>query len=174
MKHAIVILAALLLAMPLAAAGDDQQEQIVLEETLDVSFGRVWAGVKKAMEIKGCSKPEVEKVIEPAEEGGQYKGLYKSDYCILVTGEDSTKTVMERYGELPRIRMGIWTTGRIKYFINVKELENRKAKITLKAQLSGYEEYITSQVYFWNSNGILEREMMALIIKMASEAKTSE
>jgi len=173
MKYAIVILAAMFLAMPLSAVGDEQ-EQIVLEETLDVSFGRAWAGVKKAMEMKGCSKPEVEKVIEPAEEGGQYKGLYKSDYCILVTGEDSTKTVMERYGELPRIRMGIWTTGRIKYYINVKELENRKAKVTLKAQLSGYEEYITSQVYFWNSNGILEREMMALIIKMALEAKTSE
>lgn len=173
MKYAILLLAALLLAMPLSAAGDEQ-EQIVLEETLDVSFGRAWAGVKKAMEIKGCAKPEVEKVIEPVEEGGQYKGLYKSDYCILVTGEDSTKTVMERYGELPRIRMGLWTTGRIKYYINVKELENRKAKVTLKAQLSGYEEYITSQVYFWNSNGILEREMMALIIKMASEAKTSE
>ncbi len=173
MKYAILILAALLLTVPLSAAGDEQ-EQIVLEETLDVSFGRAWAGVKNAMEVRGCSKPEVEKVIEPAEEGGQYKGLYKSDYCIIVTGEDSTKTVMERYGEMPRIRMAIWTTGRIKYYINVKELENRKAKITLKAQMSGYEEYITSQVYFWNSNGILEREMMALIIKMASEAKTSE
>lgn len=176
MNYVLLLLAALVISLPTqhAVAMGDDQEQITLEENLDVSFGRAWAGLKKAMEIKGCPKPEVEKVIEPVEEGGMYKGVYKSDYCILVQGEDSTKTVMERYGNLPRIRGGIWINGRIKYYINVRETENHKVKVTLKAQLSGFEEFITNQVYFWNSNGILEHEMMDLIVKMAKEAKTSE
>lgn len=153
--------------VPETKAGD--AEQVVLNETLDGSFGKVWRAVKRSMEVHSCGKPQTEKVIEPSEEGGLYKGIYISDFCILATGEDTTRDVMERYGDIPRIRGGMWISGRIQYKINIREEAQNKTKITLKAELSGFEEFITNQVHFWTSNGVLERAMMAAIVKYSNE-----
>lgn len=156
-------------ASTLSVRAQDAQQQIVLTETVDGSFGATWEAVKRAMIEFRCDKPQQEKVIEPAEVDGFYKGLYVSDYCILKTGEDSTSKVMEQYGKLPRIRQGIWASGRIQFKINVREEERGKTKVVLKAELSGFEEYITQSVHFWNSNGILEQRAMDLIKKYTLE-----
>lgn len=150
-------------------AADDEQQQVVLNETVNFSFGRVWDAMQTAMKTFGCGDPQQARVIEPQDENSWSKGVYVSDFCMIVQGEDSTRTVMERYGELPRIRGGIWITGRIQYKISVKEIARNQTTITLKAELSGFEEFITNQVYFWVSNGELERKMMADIIALANK-----
>lgn len=138
-------------------------EQVIITESFDASFGKVWAAMKISMDVAVCGKAQTEKVIEPAEEGGLYKGVYVSDYCLLVQGEDSSKIVMEPYGSAPRIRGGVWITGRVQYKLNIKEESAKKVKIILRAELSGFEEFITNQVFFWASNGILEKRMMDAI-----------
>lgn len=148
----------------------NEQEQIVLTETVDVSFGKVWDAIKESMTEFGCPQPQTDNVIEPVEETGFYRGVYVSDYCILSTGEDSTRYRMEKYGEIPRIRGGIWITGRIQFKVNVKEEGVRNTKIILRSELSGFEEFITNQVHFWYGNGLLDRQMMDAILKKIKAA----
>ncbi|MFM8771107.1 MAG: hypothetical protein ACKOE4_03655, partial [Candidatus Kapaibacterium sp.] len=75
---------------------------------------------------------------------------------------------IKKYSELPRIRGGIWTTCRVQFTFNLKEVEDGKVKIILRAQMSGYEEFITQSTHFWPSNGILERDMMARVLKAST------
>ena len=161
MKYLLVI--ALVFCAATYTHAQEVPEQIVLTESFDASFGKVWAGLKKAMDVAACGKAQQEKVIEPAEEGGLYKGVYVSDFCLLAQGEDSSKIIMQEFGDVPPIRGGMWITGRIQYKINVKEETAKKVKIVLRAELSGFEEFITNQVYFWPSNGVLEKRMMDAI-----------
>lgn len=170
MKSLLVILAAFVIAVQPSYSGDEPQA-ITLTETVQGSFGKVWRSVKRAMESANCPKPQVEKVIEPAEEGGLYKGQYVSDYCLLAEGEDSTKDVIERYSEVPRIRGGIWVTCRVQYRVNIKEEEGGVTKIILRAEMSGFEEFITAANHFWTSNGDLEKAMMAKILAYVEEEK---
>jgi hypothetical protein len=150
-----------------------QQEQQTFTFVLDGSFGKVWSAVEKAMAVRQCGQAQVKKVVEPEEVDGFYKGTYVSDFCVLVKGEDSTQDVMEAFGDLPRIRNGMWISGRVQFRIAVREEQRNKTKVILKAELSGFEEYITNQVHFWNSNGKLEEEMVALIKKFTAEAVDS-
>ena len=149
------------------------QDQVILRDTLDASFGTVWSSMQESMAEMACGKAQTNKVIEPEDELGFYKGQYISDFCMLATGEDTTADYMEQFGDLPRIRGGIWITGRIQYKVNVKEIGVRQTVMILRAELSGFEEFITNRVYFWTSNGILERQMRdAIVAKVA--AKTDE
>jgi hypothetical protein len=52
----------------------------------------------------------------------------------------------------------------VQFKLNVKEEGVRQTKIILRAELSGFEEFITNQVHFWTSNGVLEKRMMAAIL----------
>jgi hypothetical protein len=142
----------------------DEPQPVVLTETVQGRFGTVWESLKTAIEEFGCPKPQVIKVIEPAEEGGLYKGQYVSDYCVLAEGEDTTKATIQKYSDVPRIRGGIWVTCRVQYKINVREEEGGITKIILRAEMSGFEEFITAANHFWVSNGILERQMMETIM----------
>ena len=162
------------LAVTLApAASTLAQDQVILRDTLDASFGTVWSSMQESMAEMACGKAQTNKVIEPEDELGFYKGQYISDFCMLATGEDTTADYMEQFGDLPRIRGGIWITGRIQYKVNVKEIGVRQTVMILRAELSGFEEFITNRVYFWTSNGILERQMRdAIVAKVA--AKTDE
>lgn len=163
MKHlALTLLAAVCFSVSLSA--QDEPQPVVLTETVQGRFGTVWESIKSAIEEFGCPKPQVIKVIEPAEEGGLYKGQYVSDYCVLSQGEDTTKATIEKYSEVPRIRGGIWVTCRVQYKINVKEEEGGVTKIILRAEMSGFEEFITAANHFWVSNGVLEKQMMNTII----------
>lgn len=160
---ALVLVAA---AVPALA---QQTEQLVLDEVVSGSFGKVWAAVQRAMDENKCGKPQNLKVIEPEDVDGFYRGIYVSDYCVLASGEETTEDEMEKFGILPRIRNGVWVNGRIQYRLNVREERRNETRIILKAELSGFEEYITNQMHFWNSNGDLERKMMALIKQYTAE-----
>lgn len=163
MKHLVLLLLAAVCCSASLIAQDEPQP-VVLTETVQGRFGTVWESLKSAIEEFGCPKPQVIKVIEPAEEGGLYKGQYVSDYCVLAQGEDTTKATINKYSEVPRIRGGIWVTCRVQYKINVKEEEGGVTKIILRAEMSGFEEFITAANHFWVSNGVLERQMMDTII----------
>ncbi len=162
MKALTILICLFVLGAAPMVAGDEP-EQIILTESIQGSFGKVWRAVKRSMEEFGCPKPQTEKVIEPAEEGGLYKGQYVSDYCLLAEGDDSTRDVIKRYSDVPRIRGGIWVTCRVQYKLNVKEEEGGTTKIILRAEMSGFEEFITAANHFWVSNGVLEGMMMERI-----------
>lgn len=163
MKHLVLtLLVAVCFSGSLSA--QDEPQPVVLNETVQARFGTVWEALKTSIEEFGCPKPQVIKVIEPAEEGGLYKGQFVSDYCLLAAGEDTTKSTIEKYSDVPRIRGGIWVTCRIQYKINVKEEDGGVTKIILRAEMSGFEEFITAANHFWVSNGVLERQMMDTIL----------
>jgi hypothetical protein len=172
MRFSVVIALVCFLGIAWQPLAAQEKEQLILTETVEASFGKVWDAIKFVMETQRCGKPQTEKIIEPDEEGGLYKGLYISDFCVLATGEDSTRDQMEPYGDLPRIRGGIWISGRIQYKINVKEEGRRNTKITLRAEMSGFEEFITNQVHFWYGNGELERKTLADIVAKVKTATT--
>ena len=163
MNRLLLAIAAVILCTASLSAQDEPQP-VVLTETVQGRFGTVWETLKSAIEEFGCPKPQVIKVIEPAEEGGLYKGQYVSDYCVLAQGEDTTKATIEKYSDVPRIRGGIWVTCRVQYKINVREEDGGVTKIVLRAEMSGFEEFITAANHFWVSNGILERQMMDTIL----------
>jgi hypothetical protein len=168
-RNIITALATMLVVCASPFANAQQTEQLVLDETLSGSFGKVWAAVQRAMNESNCGKPQNMKVIEPEDVDGFYRGIYVSDYCVLATGEETTAEIMKKYGNTPRIRNGIWVNGRIQYRLNVREERRNETRVILKAELSGFEEYITNQMHFWNSNGDLERKMMELIKKYTAE-----
>ena len=169
----LALIATLALLIAPSAATLAQDEAVILRDTLNASFGTVWSSMQDAMAEMACGKAQTNKVIEPEDELGFYKGQYISDFCMLATGEDTTADYMEQFGELPRIRGGIWITGRIQYKVNVKEIGVRQTVMILRAELSGFEEFITNRVYFWTSNGILERQMRDTIVAKVA-AKTDE
>ena len=164
MKYALSLVALIILALPVSLQAGDPQQPVVLTEVVNASFGKVWDAIQASMNELGCGKPQTDKVTEPVEEAGFYKGVYVSDFCVISTGEDTTRDFMEKFGEIPRIRGGIWITGRVQYKINVKEEGIRQTKIILRAEISGFEEFITNGVHFWVSNGILEKQMMDAIL----------
>ncbi len=163
MKYLAIAMCALILGTAQMTAQDEQQP-VVLTETVQASFGTVWFAVKESIEQAGCKSPQEPKVSEPGDAGGLYKGWYNSDFCILAEGEDTTKATIQKYSDVPRIRGGIWVTCRVQYKINVKEEDGGVTKIILRAEMSGFEEFITAANHFWVSNGILERDMMASIM----------
>ena len=114
-----LLIAGLVLAFTAPAKSADDQPQVILRDTVSASFGKVWNAVKECMDERGCGKPQTEKIIEPEDEVGFYKGIYVSDFCMMATGEDTTKDHMEQWGRVPRVRGGIWITGRIQYKINI-------------------------------------------------------
>lgn len=142
----------------------DEPQPIVLKESVQGSFLLVWGSVKEVFAESSCNVPQIAKPTPPAEEGGLYKGQYVSDYCVLAEGEDTTKATIQKYSDVPRIRGGIWVTCRVQYKINVLEEEGGITKIILRAEMSGFEEFITTANHFWVSNGILERQMMEKIL----------
>lgn len=128
-------------------------------------FPEVWRAVKQAIaERRGCQL-EYERSMEDT--AGLLSGLIRSEYCVLVSGEDSARAVMERYSvQIPHIRGARWMNGRVQYLIRLRELDTVGVEMRLVAELSGLEGYITNRVHFWSSNGILERQLLQRIAEL--------
>ncbi|MFN4908604.1 MAG: hypothetical protein ACK475_10790 [Bacteroidota bacterium] len=163
-----LVLAALLCGTLPVMAQEAEPEPIILTELTSASIGKVWVAIKKCMEEVGCPKPQAYTEPGSTDDDGPMKGKWVSEYCMLQQGTDSVKAYIKKYSEIPRIRGGIWSTCRVQYTFNIKEVEDGKTKIILRAQMSGYEEFITQSTHFWPSNGNLEREMMARLLKYAT------
>lgn len=164
---ATLIIALVAVTVP-SMAQDEEPQPIILTELTSASIGKVWVAIKKSMEEVGCPKPQAYTEPGSTDDDGPMKGKWVSEYCMLQEGTDSVKAYIKKYSELPRIRGGIWTTCRVQYTFNLKEVEDGKVKIILRAQMSGYEEFITQATHFWPSNGNLERDMMARVLKAAT------
>ncbi len=164
---ATLLIALVVVSVP-SMAQDQEPQPIILTELTSASIGRVWMAIKKSMEEVGCPKPQAYTEPGSTDDDGPMKGKWVSEYCMLQEGTDSVKAYIKKYSELPRIRGGIWTTCRVQYTFNLKEVEDGKVKIILRAQMSGYEEFITQSTHFWPSNGILERDMMARVLKAST------
>jgi hypothetical protein len=84
--------------------------------------------------------------------------------CVFVEGEGKTIDTLQRYSlKVPVIRGGVWINGRMQYKFIIKEQEDGQVHLRLIGEVSGFENYVTSSVHFWESNGILETRMLRRI-----------
>ncbi|MFM8437960.1 MAG: hypothetical protein ACKOAX_05755 [Candidatus Kapaibacterium sp.] len=129
--------------------------------TFQKPFATVYKTVINCIKSKGCA---IESKASAPDDNGLNKANIRSEACVIVVGEDSTRDVMMRYGKVPMIRGGVWEAGRVQYNLALRELPDKQGvQVVMTVELSGKESYITSEVHFWNSNGILDAEMEAMI-----------
>lgn len=132
------------------------------EETFDVPFETVWNAVKKSIDEISCM---IAQQKYSQSDDGLYKGTVKSDFCVLSLG-DSSFDVMKKYSrDFPVIRGGVWINGRIQHTVVIKETAEHKVVLLLRSELSGFEDFVTHEVHFWKSNGMLETRMIEAIKK---------
>ena len=138
-------------------------------EVYDYSFEIVHKAVIKSINDLGCMISQ----DKPTQtDQGLYKASVKSDFCVFTTGSDSTFKTLKKYSVLlPLIRGGIWQNGRMQYKFKLEEQADGKVKLLLTGELSGFEEFVTHEVHFWQSNGRFETWMLELIKKNIAELK---
>lgn len=155
-------------------AQDDEEKkpQTEYEETFKKPFTTVWKCVKHALETGGCLL-EKEKYFETDER--LYKGKINSVFCVIAGGPDTTLKILEKFSiRVPYIRAANWTSARLQYIFLVTENKDGSTKVNLKGEISGYEEYVTNQFHFFESNGILENAMMENLKKVVAEWKEED
>ncbi|HPD32972.1 MAG TPA: hypothetical protein P5545_01700 [Bacteroidota bacterium] len=141
------------------------------ERTFTQSFETVWNTVIKAIDEQSCQI--LQKNYNQTTEG-YYKGKIFSDYCVIVGKTDSTWDVLKKYSvQIPIIRGGVWASGRIQYKFWLTEQPNGTTIVKLKGEISGMEEHATAKVHFWESNGILERQMLNRIQYLLDHPSTN-
>lgn len=133
------------------------------EKTYPFLFEEVYRAIKDVIADMNCM---ISNESQKQDDEGFQKGNITSDFRVLAVGSDSTMPVMKRYSlDFPVIRGGVWSNGRVQYKLLLKEQEDGDTYVLLRVELSGKEDYVTRQVQFWKSNGILERDMFEAIDK---------
>jgi hypothetical protein len=170
MKKYIVlfVLAIATLGSVPAFAQLDQTPPFILEQNLKKPFPIVWKAIHKALETINC-RVETEKKSQ--DDNNLFKGNIRTENWIFITGEDSTLDVLEKYGVVPTIRAGRWVSGRAQFKFIIKEKDDETTDFRLTSEISGFEEYVTQKVHFWNSNGVLDNQIMEKIIQILAEMK---
>ena len=139
------------------------------EDTYKETFENVWNAVKSSLDECRCMI--IKSPYKPNDEGF-YKGSIISDFCVFTAGPDSTEKVAKRYSlKFPRIRGAVWTNARMQYKFLINESSDGTVHLVLKGELSGFEEYVTGAVQFWESNGFLETIMLERIKKNIQQKK---
>ncbi|MES2764831.1 MAG: hypothetical protein V4642_03115 [Bacteroidota bacterium] len=163
------LLATLFVLATISPAFAQKEQTMVFNENFEQAFPKLFKTVKATLEEKGC-KIERDKYSEG--EDGLFKGNIRSEFCVFAEGADSTMDRLERYSQrVPVIRAGEWTAGRIQYIIILKEKADNTVDMELKAEISGFENYVTHQVHFWPANGVLEQEFIATLKANIAKAK---
>lgn len=168
----VLCIACLVNATPLHAQFEEDLPQITTEDTLKASIRTVWKGIKRAFNELGTFSDPSTRDPKMDEKTGLYRGFIRSDFRVFTGGKDTTVEVLERYGRLPVIRGGTWMAGRVKYEFKVREIAEDLTYVSLVCGISGYEEGVTNEVHFWNSNGILDKEIMELLKKLILDPET--
>lgn len=143
------------------------QEKYVLTIT-ENSFSEVYEAVVNAIKAQKCP---VIRATEKTNDEGFAKGIVVSDFCIIAVGDSTyeyakqfsvlSSTETKDHACLPYIPGGRWKNARIKYKFIIKETEDDEVIITLKGcEISGKEGYVASKYFFWESNGILENNIL--------------
>jgi hypothetical protein len=124
------------------------------EEVIDAPFEKVWKAMMDNITEKNC-RIAYQKITP--KDNNLKKGVLRSDYLVYSEGKDSTYSVMQRYHyDMIYIPGGVWITARVRYKLMLDEFEANKVKVTLEAELSGFEEHVKNEFFFWKSNGLLE------------------
>lgn len=131
------------------------------KKVYDADFGSVYKAVKSAIGATGCL---LEKDVAKEGADGLFKGKVASTFCVLYSGVDSADFWMDKYAhKVPNVRAATWSSLRVQYTFYLQENEEGMTELKLQTELSGFEEYITSKFHFFDSNGILDEEIMASI-----------
>ena len=137
------------------------------EYTMNYSFERVYNACKSAIEELGCQI--ITQSYNQTDEGF-YKGKIFSDYCVFIGKTDTTFDNLERYCvKVPIIRGGVWVNGRMQYKFIINENQDGTTHLKLKGEISGREDYVTSKVHFFESNGFFEHQIMERINAILAE-----
>lgn len=133
------------------------------EETYNQPFEIVWKAIKKSLEDIGCM---VAQENAKQDTTGTYRGYLKSEMCVIVSGKEITLDTIQKYSlHVPVILGGVWLNGRIQFKYTVKEEKDGKVSLVMRTEMSGFENFVTHEVHFWKSNGMLEMEMLDRIKK---------
>jgi len=133
------------------------------EISFDAPFEVVFRAAKQSISELSCM---IMNESYNQSDDGLYKGKVKSDICVLVDNKDSTYDVLKLYStDLPIIRGGVWQNGGAQYNFIIKEQKDGKVHVILKAEMDGFEEYVTYQRHYWESNGYLETMMLERLQK---------
>ncbi|MFP4543005.1 MAG: hypothetical protein ACOC2K_02585 [Bacteroidota bacterium] len=130
------------------------------EEVFDAPFEDVWEAILSSVEERNCMV--IRKNTRQTDEGF-FKGSIHSDFCVFATAtaEEKVQDSLKKYSlRVPFIRGGVFINGRMQYKFVVSEQEDGTVRVLLKGEVSGFEEHVTGQVHFWESNGYLETRMM--------------
>jgi hypothetical protein len=139
------------------------------EEKYKEEFQIVWKAIKMSVDEISCLLATDN---NKQNDDGTFQGVLKTDFCVLAQGDDTTKFVLQRYSlKVPYIMGGLWINGRIQYTFIVKEQADGYVNLVLRAEMSGMEDYVTHEVHFWKSNGILEHQMIERIAKNIKKQK---
>jgi len=137
------------------------------EEDLQFSFEKVYRAVQKAIEETSC---QIMTKNYTQTDAGLYKGKVFSDYCVFIGKTDTTYDNLQRYSvKVPIIRGGVWSSGRIQYKFILTEKQDGGTHLKLKGEISGREDYVTSKIHFWESNGIFEHNILERIKEILSK-----
>lgn len=131
------------------------------EYIYNYSFERVYNACKRAIQDLGC---QVLSESYNQTDEGFYKGKVFSDYCVFASKSDTIVDALSRYSvRVPVIRGGVWVNGRMQYKFILTENNDGTTTIKLNGQISGREDYVTSKVHFWESNGLFEMAILERI-----------
>jgi hypothetical protein len=142
----------------LKAQFEEDLPQITTNDTLNYPIKTVWKSIKRAFFLKGTFSDPSTREPKLDEKTNLYRGSIRSDFCVFAAGPD--------------IRGGKWVAGRVKYEFRVREITEEQTTVSLVCGISGYEDAVTGSVHFWNSNGILDKEILELVHKLAADPET--
>jgi hypothetical protein len=138
-------------------AEEDRTSALVYEFNND--FDIVFEGVKRGLDAAGYEVGYASK----------RKKLVESKFKILTPEGSDFFDIMEQYGEIPYIRSPSWRSGRVLITTRFEETGSGSIMVTVTAELSAYEERFQNNWVYWNSNGIVEEEVLGAIIVSVQE-----
>jgi hypothetical protein len=142
-----------------AAASNDTLGTPLLNE-FNKDFDEVFKATKAGLEAAGYTVNYASKKRKQIET--EFRQL---------ANEDTFDDVMDKYGDVPYMRSPGWTTGRVKLFVTLEEIDSNRTAVKVLGQLSGYEERFTNRWHYWRSNGKLEDEAMNAIVQAVEGTK---
>jgi hypothetical protein len=98
------------------------------------------------------------------------KKLVETEFRQLAD-EDTFDDTMEKFGDVPYMRSPGWTTGRVKLWVTLEQIDSARTAVKVLGQLSGYEERFTNRWHYWRSNGKLEEQAMNSIVEAVEAVK---
>ena len=134
--------------------------------TFTESFDLVTKAVTAVLEDIQCLTTQN---VLKTDKDGFNRQIIKSDFCVFVEGDSTFEKLKIFSKEMPFIRGGTWKNGRMQYSFVITEQADGSTYLLLKGNLSGFENYVTNKVHFWESNGQLEQVILDAITEKVKQ-----